>query len=264
MKRIPLIASLILISILTLKAQNNNSSEKWKPIFDKYKVNGTFVLYNTSSGEYQTYNKARSDSAFLPASTFKIINSLVALQTSTVSSINDTIKWDGIDRGWPKWNQDQTMKTALPYSCVWFYQELARRIGEKSMQKWIDSVGYGNTKMGTRIDNFWLIGDLRISAMEQVKFLERLVNGELPFDKKVQETVKKIMITDSTDNYVLHSKTGWVGGKANPQIGWFVGYVETSKGVWIFALNIDIHANSDAEYRKLISYEILKKEGIIN
>ena len=263
MNRIPLSVLLVLWSVLTLNAQNNDSSENWKPIFDKYKVNGTFVLYNTSSGEYQTYNKARSDSAFLPASTFKILNSLIALQTSAVSSINDIIKWDGVDKGWAKWNQDQTMKTALPYSCVWFYQELARRIGRKEMQKWIDTVGYGNTKMGTQIDNFWLIGDLRISAMEQVKFIERLIKNELPFDKQIQETVKKIMITDATNNYVLHSKTGWVG-RINPQIGWFVGYVETSKGVWIFALNIDIHANSDAQYRKLISYDILKKEGIIN
>lgn len=78
--------------------------------------------------------------------------------------------------------------------CVWFYQDLARRIGEKNMQKWIDTVGYGNTKMGGQIDNFWFEGDLRISAREQVSFIERLVNRDLPFDTLMQKTVKRIAI----------------------------------------------------------------------
>lgn len=263
MKRNSLSTLFIIISILTLNAQNNNSTEKWKLIFDKYNINGTFILYSTSSGETQTFNKERNDSTFLPASTFKILNSLIALETSAINSIDDTIKWDGIDKGLDKWNKDQTMKTAMPLSCIWFYQELARRIGEKNMQKWIDNAGYGNTKMGGQIDNFWLEGDLRISANEQIKFIEKLVNNDLPFDTLIQENVKSIMITDSTDNYILHSKTGWVMRTAN-QIGWFVGYIESNKGTWIFALNIDINIKSDAKYRKQITYEILEKEGIIN
>jgi len=263
MRRSLLSSLLILLSVLALKAQGKNSNERWKLIFEKYNINGTFVLYNTSSGESQFFNKERSDSTFLPASTFKILNSLIALETKAISSIDDTIKWDGLDKGWEKWNKDQTIKTAMPLSCVWFYQELARRIGVKSMHKWIDSVGYGNTKMGGRIDNFWLEGDLRISAKEQVKFIERLINNDLPFNLEIQQAVKDLMITDATDNYVLHSKTGWAMRIAN-QIGWFVGYVSSKEGTWIFALNMDINTKSDAKYRKQISYDILREEGIID
>lgn len=262
MKRILSSTLFILLNVLTLIAQDENSNDKWKLIFEKYNINGTFVLYNTSSGESQFFNEERSDITFSPASTFKILNSLIALETKAITSINDTISWDGVDKGWGKWNNDQTMKTAMPLSCVWFYQELARRIGKEYMHKWIDTVGYGNTKMGGPIDNFWLEGDLGISANEQVKFIERLINNDLPFNLQIQEVVKGLMITDSTDNYVLHSKTGWAMRIAN-QIGWFVGYVKSKEGTWIFAMNQDIIKKSDAKYRKQITYEILKEEGII-
>ncbi|RUT72836.1 class D beta-lactamase [Ancylomarina longa] len=263
MRRSLLSSLLILLSVLALKAQGKNSNERWKTIFEKYNINGTFVLYNTSSGESQFFNEERSDSTFLPASTFKILNSLIALETKAVSSVDDTIKWDGLDKGWEKWNKDQSMKTAMPLSCVWFYQKLARRIGAKNMHKWMLRVGYGNTKMGGRIDNFWLEGDLRISAKDQVKFIERLINNDLPFSLENQQAVKDLMITDATDNYVLHSKTGWAMRIAN-QIGWFVGYVSSKEGTWIFALNMDLNTKSDAKYRKQISYDILKEEGIID
>ena len=183
---------------------------------------------------------------------------MIALQTSAIKSVNDTIKWDGIDKGWKLWNKDQTMKTAMPISCVWFYQELARRIGKKQMQNWVDKVNYGNRNIGEKIDNFWLEGDLRISAKEQILFIEKLINNELQFDKKIQETVKEIMVTDSTEAYTIHSKTGWTN-----QIGWNVGYVETKKNKWIFAMNMDIIKEEDAKYRKKITYEILKIEQII-
>lgn len=263
MKKNFLATSLIIISnVLSLFAQNNNSSENWKPIFKKYNVKGTFVLYDISSQNSQIFNAERSDSSFLPASTFKILNSLIALENRIIKNEFDTIYWDGKERPIKNWNQDHTLKSAFSVSCVPCYQEIARRIGENRMQKWIDTVGYGNSKMGGQIDNFWLEGDLRISAKEQVTFIERLINNDLPFDTLIQERVKEIMISDSTDSYILHSKTGLVM-RIPPPIGWFVGYIKSEKGTWIFALNIDINTKSDAKYRKQITYEILKNEGIM-
>ncbi len=263
MKKTLLLTLIILIYISTINAQNENLTEKWSSVFNTKNINGTFILFDISSGKSKVYNTARCDSAYMPASTFKILNSLISLETNAINSVDDTIKWNGVDYGWDKWNKNQTMRTAMPLSCVWFYQELARRVGIINMQKWIDSVGYGNTKMGGQIDNFWLEGDLRISAKEQVEFIERLIKNELPFSLKNQELVKEIMVTDSTENYVLHSKTGWALRIEN-QIGWFVGYVETKDNTWIFALNLDIKTKEDSKWRKQITYEILKEEGIIN
>lgn len=258
MNRLLSILNIILAFIILTSCGHNEQNEKWNKIFDKHKINGTFILKNLSNNQLTIYNKERSDSSYLPASTFKILNSMIALQTSSIGSVNDTIKWDGIDKGWEPWNKDQTMKTAMPISCVWFYQELAKRIGKEEMKYWINKANYGNEKLGKEIDNFWLEGDLRISAKEQIMFIERLINNELPFDKQIQEIVKEIMITDSTDNYIIHSKTGWTN-----QIGWNVGFIETNKNKWVFAMNINMTKIQEAKYRKEITYEILKKEKII-
>jgi beta-lactamase class D len=258
-----LLSLVFLAAAITVVGQSNSYKESWASIFNKHNIVGTFVLYEMNTGQLQIYNEKRSKQAFLPASTFKILNSLISLETGVINSVNDTIKWDGKEWWFDSWNQDQTMKNAISISCVWFYQELARRIGNERMQDWITRVGYGNEKMGSQVDNFWLEGDLRISAEEQIKFLERLINNELPFTNKNQEIVRNIIITDSTENYIMHSKTGWAM-RAKNQVGWFVGYVEKKNGKWIFALNIDIGNKSDAKLRKKISYEILRTEGIIN
>lgn len=258
MKLLFRISVIVLTVLISASCNYKERNLEWNKIFDKYDIKGTFVLKKVSNNELKIYNKERSDSSYLPASTFKIINSMIALQTSAIESIDDTIKWDGINKGWEVWNKDQTMRTAMPISCVWFYQELARRISKEQMQNWVNKTNYGNRNIGKKIDDFWLEGDLRITAKEQILFIEKLINNELPFDRQIQETVKEIMVTDSTETYIIHSKTGWTN-----QIGWNVGYIETKNNKWIFAMNQDIIEKQDAKYRKKITYEILKSEKII-
>ncbi len=258
------IFTLFILTLLFVANTNGQETpEKWRRIFESKNAKGTFVLYNFNTKNIKYYNRVRADSSYLPASTFKVLNSLIALESKVIKDENEFIKWDGIDKGWSKWNKDQNMKSAIALSCVWFYQELARKIGQARMQNWITKIKYGNRQMGGKIDNFWLSGNLRISANEQVRFLEQFVNGTLPFQRKDIETVKRIMITDSTDTYIIHSKTGW-SKQGNKQIGWFIGYVEKENNKWIFAMNIDIVNKSDLKLRKEITYDILKCEKIIN
>ncbi len=254
----PKVLTIILAMLGLISCKQYNSAENWETFFKDNSVNGTFVLKNTNTNETLIYNKERSNKEFVPASTFKILNSMIALQESSIKSVNDTIKWDGIDRGNKLWNKDQSMRYALPISCVWFYQELARRTGQAKMQEWIDLADYGNRKIENKIDRFWLDGNLAISANEQIYFLEKLIKNNLPFDKNIQENVKEIMITDSTNNYVIHSKTGW-----SKNIGWNIGYVEAKDNVWVFALNIDMHDIKMANIRRAITYNILKEQKII-
>ena len=247
-----------LVFVGLISYNQNKNTDNWGNFFQDNNVNGTFVLKNLNSNKTLIYNQERSDKEFVPASTFKILNSMIALQVSSIKSIDDTIKWDGVDREYKPWNKDQTMKSAFPISCVWFYQELARRTGQEKMQKMITESNYGNKKIDNKIDRFWLDGKLAISANEQIDFLERLVNNKLPFDKNIQKTVKNIMITDSTENYIIHSKTGW-----SNNIGWNVGYIETKTNIWIFAMNIDMNDIKMANIRKTITYDILKEQKII-
>lgn len=251
--------SLILYFITGCKSNIDN----WDSIFRKNNINGTFVLKNTRTGEIKIHNRKRADSLFLPASTFKILNSLIALETGVIKNENEIIKWDGKDKGYREWNKDHNMKSAIKVSCVWFYQELARRIGFNKMKKAIKETNYGNKKTGKNIDDFWLKGDIRITANQQIEFLTNLIENKLPFKNEYQEKVKEIIITDSTDNYIIHSKTGWVKYD-KPEKGWIIGYVEKKDTNWVFALNIDINNKKDLKKRKKILNEILSKEKIIN
>ncbi len=118
---------------------NDNSLKKY---FDEYHVNGTFGLYDNGHAQFNIYNLKRfADSAYLPASTFKILNSLIGLQTGVITNEKMVIPWDHVVRSNAAWNADLTMEQAFKLSAVPYYQEVARRIGKDTMQHWLDSLG---------------------------------------------------------------------------------------------------------------------------
>ncbi|MCB0742589.1 MAG: class D beta-lactamase [Ignavibacteriae bacterium] len=267
--KILIIYYFLAFSILFSQTSINEISEKyksqndWGKYFDESGVEGTFILYNLNEDSLKVYNQERAEKQFLPASTFKILNSLISLEVKAVKDENEIIKWDGVKRFYDAWNQDQNMKSAIKISCVWFYQELARRVGREKMQYYLDTCNYGNSKMGDKIDTFWLEGDIRISAKEQIKFLTNFLNKTLPFSDRNFEIVKNIMLIDSTDKYKYYAKTGWTA-RVEREIGWYVGFVERLGETWIFAINIDMNGIDDAKYRIEITESILKQEGILN
>jgi beta-lactamase class D len=220
-------------------------------------VDGCFVLYDMQQDTALRYNPERCRQDFLPASTFKIANSLIALECRAVSDIHEIIEWDEISREVPAWNQDQTMETAFRYSAVWFYQEMARRIGQVQMQKWVEKMRYGNMKAGPGDDDFWLVGDLRISADEQIAFLKKIISEDLPVKMKNLKAVKQIMVEERNDRYALRAKTGWAT-KGTP-IGWYVGWLEFEGNTYVFAMNMDIEKEGEQVYRKEITREILDR-----
>ncbi|BBC25081.1 class D beta-lactamase [Pseudanabaena sp. ABRG5-3] len=229
---------------------------------------GCFILYDLKRDRYIRYNSQHCQKRFIPASTFKIFNSLVALETKAIADENTVIPWNGVaNNEFLEWNQDQTMRTAFKRSVVWFYQELARRAGNERMSKYIQAAGYGNQDIGDKIDTFWLKGKLRISPEEQIKFLVRLYQENLPFSPAVMKTVKDVMVIDRQDNYTLRGKTGWgrdVDGMKN--IGWYVGYLERDNDVYFYALNI---VNQDPNFpmiptRKKILFDTFKNLQLID
>jgi beta-lactamase class D len=240
-------------------------NESWGDYFQQKNVQGCFVLYDLQRNEYMSYNRRRVDTGFLPASTYKIFNSLVALETGAVRDETEVLKWDGIKRMFPAWNQDQNMREAMKNSTVWFYQEMARRIGQTRMQHYVNLAHYGNRDVGGGIDHFWLDGRLRIRAKEQIDLLVKLHRNQLPFSPRAINIVKDILTNEKTDNYILRAKTGWagLGDKSVPQIGWWVGYVERANGAYFFAMNIDIKKHEDAAARMTITRNILREMNII-
>lgn len=176
--------------------------------FDKNEVDGTIIISSLKTDKEYVYNSTRSEKKFLPASTFKILNTLIALEENVVKDEYDIIKWDGKDKGLKQWNKDQCISTALPESCVWFYQEIAKEVGLEKYGEYLTKLQYGNSKTGDKVDTFWLEGDIRISAREQIDFLKNIYNESYEFDKENYKILKKAMIVEETPKYVIRAKTG--------------------------------------------------------
>lgn len=224
---------------------------------------GAFVLYDQARDRYIRYNPQRCGQGFLPASTFKIPNSLIGLETGVIPDENFIIPWDGTRYYVDSWNQDHSMKTAIQNSVVWYYVELARRVGDEKMQQYLDAIPYGNRDISTSAGPFWLEGDLRISADEQVTFLRRLTAGDLPFSERSIRIVKELIVLEETDTYRLSGKTGYTV-KDGVSIGWFVGYVEKQGAVYYFALNIEDTADQATGVKaKEIALSILQSMGLV-
>lgn len=235
--------------------------DSWKKFYDSIGIQGCFVLYSPTDSTVRVFNPERAATRYTPASTFKIFNSLVSLETGVIKDTNEIIKWDGEKRGNENWNKDMNLKEAFRVSCVPCYQELARRAGQPRMQHWLDTVGYGNKVTTPHIDDFWLEKGLEISPYEQIAFLERLYSNALPFSGKTMNTVKEVMLVQNVP-YTMHAKTGW-GLRVENSTGWYVGWVEKDGKPYFFANNIEFSKDNLVHSRIEISLAILRAEGII-
>lgn len=276
MVRLPtFLAALFAMAISTSShASGWREHPEWGKVFADAHVRGTMLVYDESTGTMNVFDAGRARHTYIPASTFKIFNAMVAIDTGAVSDEFETIPWDGKVRsigGKPmtEWNRANSLASGMRYSTVWLYQEVARRAGQQRMQSWIDKAGYGNRDIGGGIDMFWLSGNLRISAEQQVAFLRRLADGTLPFSDRAQEIARRITIYEAGTDFVLHAKTGWAThgaqNNADPDkaddIGWYVGWVEHAGKRWFFAMNIDIANPADAPKRTTIARDILTSAG---
>ena len=168
--------------------------------------------------------------------------------------------WDEMDRGLPQWNRDQTLETAFRVSCVWCYQEIARKVGLAQYRADLRDLNYGNLQVGSEVDQFWLNGDLRISAWEQIDFLRRFYRGETGHTEAQVEMVKEIMLVEESDAYSLHAKTGWTGPALHT--GWFVGFVESDDQTWLFAMNMHLDDAAQASLRQVVTLKALRQLDI--
>ncbi len=239
------------ISFCFLIISCNQNNVKEDPSLGEYfienNVEGTFALYDNATDKFTIFNLSRyRDSQYLPASTFKIINSLIGLQYGIISSDSMMIKWDGIKRWVPEWNRDLTMYEAFRVSALPYYQEVARRIGLDTMQRALDSIGYGAGKkdttfmIRTSIDTFWVDNSLKVTPDDQLGLVRKLYFNQLPFFRSNQEIVKRAMLFEDNANYKLSYKTGWgFDDLTGKHIGWIIGWIEENNHPYFFVLNLD-------------------------
>lgn len=229
--------------------------------FEKHNLTGTFVLYDLRHNRLILVNPDRAARRMYPASTFKITNSLIALETGVIADAEEVIPYGGKPQPIKAWEKDMSMREAIKVSNVPIYQELARRIGPKRYQSWLDKFGYGNREIGADVETFWLKGPLSISAIEQVRFLARLVDGHLPVSQRAQDIVTDIMTLEKGSDWALHGKSGW-SVAPDPDIGWLVGWVRTEDDLYTFALNIDMRSRADRNMRMPLVRHFLQDLGL--
>ena len=262
-----IIALVLAISYSEANAQQASVEvrDDFKKQFEQFHVHGSFTLYDLRNNKWILCNQEQLKRLFIPASTFKICNSLIGLESGVITDEDFRIKWDGVVRSRPEWNKDQDLKTAFKNSTVWYYQELARRVGGQRMKRWLDTLGYGNADTSGGIDVFWLFGGLRITPEQQVLFLKRLFTGELPLSKRTMDIVRRIMIVKDTAFYSHRAKTGW-SGQDGLDIGWYVGYLQTESNVYFFATCIQRQESENPDFlrsRIEITLAILKDLGLV-
>lgn len=265
---ISILVSLSACSSIKTKSEDNfhiSSQQHEKAIksyFDEAQTQGVIIIKEGKN--LSTYGNAlaRANKEYVPASTFKMLNALIGLENHKATT-NEIFKWDGKKRTYPMWEKDMTLGEAMALSAVPVYQELARRTGLELMQKEVKRVNFGNTNIGTQVDNFWLVGPLKITPVQEVNFADDLAHNRLPFKLETQEEVKKMLLIKEVNGSKIYAKSGW-GMDVTLQVGWLTGWVEQANGKKIpFSLNLEMKEGMSGSIRNEITYKSLENLGII-
>lgn len=209
-----------------------------------------------------------SEEQLPPCSTFKIWNTLLALEEGIVAGPETPFyQWDGKVRSISGWNRNLTLREAFHASCVPAFQALTQRIGQERMQRWIDSIGYGDRNISAGVDCFWLPASgrntIRITPREQALLLSKLISGRLPASEKAIAELKRIMKTQETANGVLYGKTGsGTDASGAYNLGWYVGFAESEGRTYAFACTLKGRNATGRDARAMVE-KTLARNGIL-
>ncbi|WP_373519423.1 penicillin-binding transpeptidase domain-containing protein [Pricia sp.] len=240
---------------------------EFQSIIDSADVIGAILLYDYKKDIYYSNNFEWARTGKLPASTFKITNSIIGLETGVIENDSVIFNWDGRPKGNQNWEQDLILRDAFHFSCVPCYQGVARKIGSERMNRYLDTLDYGAMDVDSNtIDTFWLMGSSRISQMQQIDFLKRFYTGVLPISGRTRKIMKKLMIIKETEQYRLSGKSGLSNANEDYN-GWFVGYIE-GDDTYFFATNIEPKKEFDLDTfiskRMDVTLSAFKRMEIIN
>ncbi|HKJ80352.1 MAG TPA: penicillin-binding transpeptidase domain-containing protein [Prolixibacteraceae bacterium] len=231
MKRLVFILTILIFNTVSVYSQQN-----LKKPFKECGIEGSITIYDLKAKKWIASDIQDSQFPTLPASTFKIINTLIALESGVIKCENEIIKWPGatdtIKYGYrPGIYHDMTMKDAFKASAGWAYVELSKKIGKEKYTSYLTECKYGNMNISTKDPDFWNFGDFAISPANQIEILKGIYEETLPFKKESFAILKNMMMEEQSESYILRAKTGWTrdGGK---DAGWWVGYVERKDNVY--------------------------------
>ena len=246
--------------------------QDFKNYFDSCGVDGSIAIYDNQQKKWIVSDTVKTKQTSLPASTFKIINLLIALETKIIADENEIVQWvgstDTVKYGYrPEIYKDMSVKEAFELSAGWVFVELAKKVGRENYKKYLSESKYGNADLSQQDADFWNFGHFEISPIDQVLFLRKLYENKLPFSKRNMDIVKRVMLTEQNEDYSMRAKTGWTR-ENNINTGWWVGYLENKNGTYFFATRLlqdRKHKRDDfGSCRKSITKQVLKDLKLIN
>jgi beta-lactamase class D len=261
-------AILLFLLLITWKAQ---AQIDLVTPFKACGIEGSITVYDYGDKKWLMSDSADTQRITLPASTFKVINLLVALETKVIADENEVVKWVGKTDttlyGYrPDIYHDMTVKEAFEQSAGWVFIELAKRIGRDRYQDLLAKAHYGNGQLTEPGPDFWNFGAFGISPANQVQFLISVYEGKTPFSRRSVEILKRVMVSEVKEGYTIRSKTGWTRYQ-NKDTGWWVGYVETKGNVYFFATrlikNRQVPNPDFGACRQRITRDVLRQLGAI-
>lgn len=256
-----LVSLLVVIVLLNACSPNNiTKDDSLATYFTQQQLKGSFAIFDNNKGAFTIYNLSHyKDSAYQPSSTFNIVNSLIGLQTGVITNEKTAITINTNNQVTNITLAEAFKNTELPY-----FQAVAKTLGKEKMQFWLDSIGYTKTKITTAIDSFWVDNSLKITADEQLGLVKKLYFNQLPFNKTVTETVKKLMLQQENANYTLAYTTGLGNTEKGTTTGWVVGWIVENKHPHFFVLNTIGSANANTTNTNLtILKNCLSKLGYL-
>ena len=220
-------------------------------------TDGTFVLYDTVSDQYQIYNQELSTKRISPDSTFKIYSGLFALEEDIIHYDASGQKWDGTTYSFDTWNKDQTLATAMQNSVNWYFQNLDIQLGYQKLYSYYKKISYGNCDLTAGINYYWAESSLKISPVEQVMLLSNLLENKWAFEEENVQAIKNSLFISDTAIGRLYGKTGTGVVNGQSSNGWFIGFLERGKRVYCFATNLQNADNATGSNASEITVEIL-------
>ena len=148
----------------------------------------------------------------------------------------------------PAWRTTIDPSSWISASVVWYSQQLTRALGPERLQRYVTRFGYGNQDlsgnpgMNDGLTQAWLDSSLRISPLEQVAFLHRLVTRQLGVAARAYEMTARLTAAGTVAGWEVHGKTG-TGYQMQPgerpdlrrEIGWYVGWATHGTRTVVFA-----------------------------
>lgn len=215
---------------------------------------GCFIMYPLNSDKpVAVYNEKQCQRRLSPASTFKIVTSLMGFDKGIlIDEHHPVINYQpNFNGAFPAWRQAQDPSSWMKYSVVWYSQQILEKLGMPTVKEYLKKFDYGNQDMSgdpgknNGLQTAWLSSSMKITAEEQIKFLKKLLLNQLPVSQHAINMTKNILFNENLANgWALYGKAGSGFGEnkdgsydENRRLGWFVGWIEKDKQIYVFAVN---------------------------